>query len=259
MHSNSTISFDYGFFKKIISYLKMNFSIYTFTGVLDILQEKTTKPIVLLRHDIDLDLNYAHKMAMIEVEENVQSCYMIMTNSPFYSINDPDSKSIIHKLISNGHEIGLHYDFDDYLLRNKHITIDNMNENILSAFSKLEDVIGTEVKSISFHRPMQQFLNGPLTILGRTNAYSAELMKWYLSDSKGNWREGNPLIAMQTIKNNILQLLIHPIWWNDFSMNAGERLQYFFEEKTKFLSIDERTLFDNTLASYLSIKRSERK
>ncbi len=181
-----------------------------------------------------------------------------MTNSPFYSLDDNHSQSSIREIIASGHEIGLHFDFYDKSMRGDGIVIEQIKNDIDSSCHELEKITGTKIPSISFHRPLPQFLRGPFYIDGIINAYSAELMKWYLSDSKGNWREGNPLSSLENPKDKILQLLIHPIWWDEKHLEAPERLQTFFEHRTKNFSAEEKNKFDITLSSYLTIQRSQK-
>lgn len=252
------IKFDFEFYKEILSTLKHNFLFCPFKDAVKIINHNNTKPFVLLRHDVDLDIEHALKFARIEAEAGVISCYMIMTNSPFYNLLDNLSISIIRELISIGHEIGLHFDFQNNSHRNGDTTIEMIEEDINQASKIFEDIIDVKIHSISFHRPLHNFLNGPFLIREKVNAYSAELMKWYLSDSKGNWREGNPLHALQNPKDKILQLLIHPIWWDEKHFSASERLQIFFERRTKDFNTEERNNFDNILSSYLTVQRSER-
>jgi len=255
---NNNPLFDYDFFKKILFVLKKNFSFCSFQNAAKIINHYNSKPYVLLRHDVDLDLDHAVKMALIEKELNVRSCYMIMTNSPFYSLDDDRSKSNIRKMIAMGHEIGLHFDFSDNSYRNNEVEIKQVKNYIEMCCVMLENITDSKINSISFHRPLQQFLRGPFHIEGRINAYSAELMKWYLSDSKGNWREGNPLSSIENLKDKILQLLIHPIWWDEKHLEAPDRLQTFFEHRTKNFSAEEKNKFDITLSSYLTIQRSQK-
>ena len=252
------IKFDFDFYEIILSTLKNNFLFCPFSKAIEIINHNNPKPYVLLRHDVDLDIEHALKFARIEAEAGVKSCYMIMTNSPFYNLHDDLSKSIIRELISLGHEIGLHFDFQNNSHRNNYTTIEKIEEDIERECKLLEEIIGAETQTISFHRPLRNFLNGPFLIRGKVNAYSAELMKWYLSDSKGNWREGNPLPALQNPIENILQLLIHPIWWDEKHLPASDRLQIFFERRTKDFNTEERNNFDNILSSYLTVQRSER-
>src|SRR5205823_1486511 len=107
------------------------------------------------------------------------------------------------------------------------------------------------VKSLSFHRPIPWLLRGPLLIGSRVNAYAAELMEWYLSDSKGCWREGEPLPKLRQPQGSKLQLLTHPIWWGDTHLTPAERLDEFAKEKTWRLSHSKAAEFDLALASTL--------
>lgn len=255
---NNNPLFDYDFFEKILFVLKKNFSFCLLRDVTKIINHNNHKPYVLLRHDVDLDLDRALKMALIERELNVKSCYMIMTNSPFYLLDDNRSKAVIREMIASGHEIGLHFDFADSSHRNNEVEIKQIKSEIDTSCAKLENVTCSKISSISFHRPLQHFLRGPFYIDGIINAYSAELMKWYLSDSKGNWREGNPLSSLENPKDKILQLLIHPIWWDEKHLEAPDRLQTFFEHRTKNFSAEGKNKFDITLSSYLTIQRSQK-
>ncbi|MFA5803200.1 MAG: hypothetical protein WC879_01025 [Melioribacteraceae bacterium] len=251
-------AFTYTSFKRILSILKENFSIHIFSHAGDIPKSNGIKPSVFLRHDVDLDLSFALKMATIERDEEINSCYMIMVNSPFYSMREESSKSIINEIIKMGHEIGLHFDFENHQDRNDELKIDTILDRLDSSCKILEELTNTPILSLSFHRPLPQLLNGPIHIGNRINAYSAELMNWYLSDSRGTWREGNPLPLLAKPKNKILQLLIHPIWWDKEHLDAADRLQKFYEIRTKDFTIEEKNKFDVLLSSHLSIQRSER-
>ena len=93
-------------------------------------------------------------------------------------------------------------------------------------------------------------------VVRRVNAYSRELMAWYLSDSKGNWREGEPLPKLLKPDKYLLQLLIHPIWWGDEHILPEDRLQAYFEVTTKGYSLERIKAFDVALAGHLGIQRS---
>lgn len=232
--NNNSFDFSYSYYKKILSLLKNNFDQYLFSEAPIVFNKQHNNPIVFLRHDIDLDLEKALVMAQIEYEHKIKSCYMVMTNCSFYSLQNSSAKSILNEILKMGHEVGLHFDFANSEMRNQNSSI---NDSIIQQINKdcevLENIIYQKVKAISFHRPMQQFLRGPLNVAGRVNAYSSELMDWYLSDSKGIWREGAPIQFLEKPKKPILQLLVHPIWWGLKHQSSNDRLQSFFEEKTK--------------------------
>src|ERR1035437_2091949 len=168
--------FSYGYFRRILQAIKSNFEPYLFSEAPQVLNT-VGQPKLFLRHDVDIDLNRALKMAEIEKELGICSTYMVMLNSRLYNIEDKGSRAIILQLVSMGHEIGLHFDFDDDK-RNQNLSISFVESNMYSDLKQLEDVIQLPVQSISFHRPLPQFLRGPLKVAGRVDAYAQELMTW---------------------------------------------------------------------------------
>lgn len=86
---------------------------------------------------------------------------------------------------------------------------------------------------------------------GKVNAYSRELMSWYLSDSAGNWREGEPLPLLSNPDRPLLQLLIHPFWWGEEHMSAGDGLQTYFDAVTRGCSVQQVRALDIALTSHL--------
>lgn len=48
-----------------------------------------------------------------------------------------------------------------------------------------------------------------------------------LSDSRGRWREGNPIDSLTRPRGEVLQVLIHPIWWSERNDRPGKRLRDF--------------------------------
>jgi hypothetical protein len=147
-----------------------------------------------------------------------------------------------------GHEVGLHFDVDeDKRLNNPAIT--DVEEEINEACQFLESITEEPVRSVSFHRPMPTFLRGPTRICGRINAYGQELMRNYMSDSKGHCRNGDPLLTLQTIESPIVQFLSHPIWWGPEHMTPEERLQELFETETKGYMPETTAIFDGNLAA----------
>jgi hypothetical protein len=172
---------------------------------------------------------------------------MVMINSPLYFIKDKTSRDILRQLIDLGHEVGLHFNLDEEELR-KNNTVSFVEPKIRSASETLENITGAQVRSVSFHRPIPSFFSGPLMISGRVNAYAKELTRWYLSDSKGYWREGEPLPKLIHATEPLLQLLIHPIWWGNEHMVPEDRLQEFFDTETQGRSCQYREALESALA-----------
>ena len=70
---------------------------------------------ILWRHDIDLSLNQALKLAK-EEEARVSSPYFINMHSEYYNIYEKSQYSIINEILDLGHSIGLHFDTEFYFI-----------------------------------------------------------------------------------------------------------------------------------------------
>jgi len=193
---------------------------------------------VLLRHDIDCSLKEAVQLAEFEQHLGVRASYYVMMHSLLY---DVQQSSALRDIAAMGHEVGVHFDLPAHCDQNDRLLVEAL---IHEDCQRLEDLLGEEVTSISFHRPIQKFLRGPLLLAGRVNAYAAELMQWYISDSRGSWRCGEPLREVAEARQPILQLLTHPIWWGPTHMAPADRLQLLFLRLTRGKSLRQRALVD---------------
>jgi hypothetical protein len=245
-------NFTYAYLEKLLQTTKNNFSIHLLKEAANIISKDFyQKPIIFIRHDVDLDLNAALKIARIENKLDIQATYMFMVRSPLYSLDKEANKKIISEIIALNHDVGLHWDI--YTALNSYKK--SYEEQISLDCAYMEELIDYRVKSVSFHRPINELLRGPLKVANRINAYANELMDWYLSDSKGIWREGEPIPKLDKPIKNMLQLLVHPIWWGENHELPEDRLQHFFEYKTSSYDYAEKRLFDHALQSQLSIQR----
>ena len=64
-------------------------------------------------------------------------------------------------------------------------------------------------------------------------------MEFYISDSKGRWREGNPLHSIVSERFRVGQILTHPFWWSETNISPIEKLNRLLIEKKKALSKSE--------------------
>ncbi len=247
--------FSYKYFRKILQAIKSNFKLHLISEARKILN-RNGQPKLFLRHDVDVSLKRAFKMAEIEKEFEIHATYMVIANSPLYCLKDEASKDILQRLIDMGHEIGLHFDYSN-CKHNNILDISILETEIDTTCKHLENITGVPILSISFHRPVQQFLRGSLSVCNRINAYSKELMAKYISDSKGCWREGKPLPMLLKNDEPLIQLLIHPIWWECEHKLPGERLQEFFEIETYGQSAQYVKAFSDSLSNTIpAVQRS---
>ncbi len=243
--------FSYTYFRRILEAIKRGFECYPICDAPQILSANGS-PKLILRHDVDISLVKACKMAELENECGLRATYMVMTNGLLYSLTDAVSRAMLRLLIAMGHEVALHFDTAALECNGK---VTAMETRIEIACKQLEDVLGLPVQSVSFHRPgsfaglLLHFIRGPLFVAGRVNAYAADLMGWYLSDSKGSWRDGEPLPKLLNPVKPMLQLLIHPIWWSDEHMGPEDRLEAFLLAETQGTTPSFRQAFEDHLTA----------
>lgn len=165
----------------------------SYTKILDIIRDKNVE----LRHDVDISLVSAYKMAQLEYQEGVRSIYYIRFQSDYYNPLSPSSVSMLERMVNMGHELGLHVEgtevYDDQSL------IDNLNSlGTVFEFSKFTFHINT-YSTAKFIEDKYAGYDNKSIIKGG-----------YISDSRGEFgRDKLNWIK----KNDNYTLLIHPEWW----------------------------------------------
>ncbi|HZS02038.1 MAG TPA: hypothetical protein VFE37_25195 [Chloroflexota bacterium] len=246
--------FSYDYFRRLVRTAQAHFDV---CPVAEAPQALTAggRPKLILRNDVDVSLERALRLAEVEHALGARATYMVMINSPLYDVDAPRSRAILAQIRALGHEIGLHFDFADPAERAAGAAVETVEPAIAAACARLEAACGAPVRSLSFHRPLPRFLRGPLVVAGRVNAYARELMDWYLSDSGGRWRQGEPLPMLAYPARPALQLLTHPIWWGETHQAPADRLEAFFAEATAGLAPAERARYDAALGEHIQVWR----
>lgn len=162
-------------------------------------------PGIYLRHDIDLCLESAYHMALLEKELGIASTYYVMATSNTYNILTKRNRSIIEDMAKMGHEIGLHFDHSVYADASK-----KMNNKLLAESDILYSIIQSPVRSYSSHNPSMSGIFEHNSSL--VNAYDPKIfsVENYLSDSRMKLKQEPISFVKERIGNNI-QLLFHPI------------------------------------------------
>ena len=209
--------FTYDYYREILGLLKSNFNICLFSDI-----ESSEHNSIILRHDVDVSVEEALKMAQIEHDEGVCSNYMIMTDSIFYDLDDKNIKSL-KKIIDLGHHVGLHYDF-------KENDISISEENIVRYSGYLGGMIGQDIISLSFHSFSSlsfspYFLKDRFHFGQNINSFFSDFMNYYISDSRGRWESSYmPELLSNKGRFKWFQFLIHPIWWGEKSLSPKDRI-----------------------------------
>ena len=144
---------------------------------------------LLLRHDVDLSLDAAVRMAELEAEADAQATYFLMTRSIFYNLASEEGERALARLRQLGHRVGLH-------ALHPNVDLDDRFDAV-----------------VAWHNPDPEFMRERLD--GAVNAMQAPYFDpdRYRSDSNQHWRSGCPHADLAAGRFEWLQLLTHPEIW----------------------------------------------
>jgi hypothetical protein len=142
---------------------------------------------VLLRHDVDLSLDAALRMAELEAEAGAAATYFLLTRSEFYNLDSASGVRAIERLRDLGHRVGLHAVWP-------HVDRDDRFDPVLA-----------------WHNPDPEYMREPVE--GFVNVMEAPWADVYRSDSNQHWRQGCPHEELRVGAFDRLQLLTHPEIW----------------------------------------------
>jgi len=178
---------------------------------------------ILWRHDVDLSVHRAVKMARLEASLGVCTTYFLNPHSEFYSLLEPEVSRRVAEIVSLGHNIGLHFDANASAVTAE----EALGPQVAREAGWLTDWLGVEVRVFSFHNPTTNVASWEgATYGGLINCYSAGLAKsfGYCSDSNGYWRHRRLADVLTEACEPNLQVLTHPGWWQDQTMSPRARV-----------------------------------
>ena len=187
---------------------------------------------LLLRHDIDFSVEYAHNLALVEKSMGVISTYFFMLSSNLYNVFSQRNQSLIQDIVSMGHRISVHFD----------PTVYPSLESFLIEKMAFERLFNVEIEIVSIHRPGPFLDHNNVSLEGISQTYHDRYFRdmKYISDSGG--RDVFPFVSqyLKDRQNKGLHLLIHPIWWMKKSHSPTETLNSWKRENTEFLTSEIR-------------------
>ena len=71
---------------------------------------EVSKNTLLIRHDIDFSVDFAHKLALFESELGIQSTYFLMLTSNMYNLISLENQKLVRSIIKLGHKVSIHFD-----------------------------------------------------------------------------------------------------------------------------------------------------
>lgn len=163
---------------------------------------------VILRHDVDLDLECAVEVAVAEASLGVRSTFFILTTAQTYNVMSVRGRSQCQMLLNAGHRVGLHFDSAGH-------GPGDLISALLQQRSVLETALGQKVAVFSNHRTVATGLDLTESVGGLTSASAADFRHEiaYSTDSGGWWRYGRFLDSTDFGSRRSVQLLLHPEWW----------------------------------------------
>jgi len=144
---------------------------------------------LLLRHDVDLSLEAALRLAELETEAGAQATYFLMTQSVFYNLGSVEGEQALARLRELGHRVGLHAVYPRFELDERFDPV------------------------VAWHNPDPDFMREPLDDAINVMEPGYFDPEHYRSDSNQQWRNGCPHEALANGSFEWLQLLTHPEIW----------------------------------------------
>jgi hypothetical protein len=160
---------------------------------------------LILRHDVDLSLDAAVRMAEVEAEAGAWSTWFLMTRSVFYNLASAEGVRAVERLRDLGGRIAHHAVWPD-------IDLDSRFE-----------------ATVAWHNPDPEYMTAPIQ-----DAVNVMTAPWfdpdhYRSDSNAHWRHGCPHEQLARGGFEWLQLLTHPEIWAYDGATMGETMQTFLD------------------------------
>ena len=144
---------------------------------------------LLLRHDVDLSLDAALRLAELETEAGAQATYFLMTRSVFYNLGSLEGEQALARLRELGHRVGLHAVYPRF-----------------EPDDRFDPVV-------AWHNPDPEFMREPLDDAINVMQSGYFDPEHYRSDSNQQWRNGCPHEELAAGGFEWLQLLTHPEIW----------------------------------------------
>ena len=160
---------------------------------------------LILRHDVDLSLDAALRLAEVEAKVGAWSTWFLMTRSVFYNFASHEGEQAIARLRELGGRIAHHAVWP-------HIDLDERFEPM-----------------VAWHNPDPGYMSEPIP--GATNVMTVPWFdpEHYRSDSNRRWRHGCPHPGLERREPDWLQLLIHPEIWVYEGETMRETMESFLD------------------------------
>jgi hypothetical protein len=188
----------------------------------------TEKPLsgLLLRLDVDFDLEWAATLAGENQKLGIQGTFFVQLGSPFYNVLTPKNRRTVRQITEAGQKLGLHYFHEG-----EHFDVERLRQEyelLLSISADAEQVV-------SWHNP-----KGPLEPLiegARKEGFVCTYMERffgpdkYISDSNCERVPEDILKFGRATSVPLVQILLHPVIWVMGGDSMSDVLRRAFKAK----------------------------
>lgn len=210
--------FDYETYRAVLRWASRDRPIVSFPRAL----EMRGTPYCLVRHDIDFSLTSALRMATVEAELGISATYFLLFSAAHYNLLSAENRVVPRTLVEMGHEVGLHYDATTVV----DLVPDQAVEVLRAEAALLGLLADAPVRVVAQHNPGFGGID-PMQATEFISAYDPRFTQeiTYISDSCGAWRDDAFAILNAADPPANLQLLIHPIFWDERALDRWAHLE----------------------------------
>lgn len=173
-------------------------------------------PLAFWRHDIDVSLEAAAKLARFAQLAGVRATFYVMANSEFYNPFSTLGEATLSVVAKCGHRVGMHVDYKSmgeplgpqpgYPETAIQLAVRRAGRLLGDAYPHLVDT-----QLVSFHMPPPEVLWRDFD--GFTNAYGARWRDHYLSDARREWNDVKEERATGDGDGLGMQIALHAEHW----------------------------------------------
>ena len=177
----------------------------------------------MLRHDVDVSLEYALPMAQLEQKIGIRSSFFVRVRASFYNMGEAVNIERLKALAEMGFEIGLQEEVGRFAA-----DYDEAVELLKEDKAILEDTLGSPIYGVATHLPKWT----PLRITTEVQAQSGfrydpggEIFNHgaiFLSDSNKCWKKYSLEEALALGEKTLA--ILHPVWWVEPGVDVGEMI-----------------------------------
>ena len=201
--------FDLGRYCEILlNAIEMGFAFQTFSDYL----ANPGKKVILLRHDIDVSLEYGMQMARIEHHLGIHSTFFVRFHSDFYNLLEEENMNRLAKLAEMGFEVGFHQEIYKFTADRKQLV-----EILKIEKALVEAIMGRLAHGVATHLPRKNVIQMTSEFLSETGFNyrpGSEIFNQdalFISDSNKRWKTCSFDEALE--KSDKILANIHPVWW----------------------------------------------